>query len=77
MNFSLYNKEITYSFTWGRPLKVCGKGKVCEQDLDVKYDGGERPESLAEWLIRFKEPILRNTDLKYYLETANRRFGKK
>ena len=40
MNFSLYNKDITYTFTYGRPLKVCGKGKVCEGDLDVKYDRG-------------------------------------
>jgi len=40
MIFSLYNKDITYTFTYGRPLKVCGKGKVCEGDLDVKYDRG-------------------------------------
>ena len=220
MNFSKYNKEITYSFTWGHPLKVCGKGKVCEGDLDVEYDGGkgrrwtdeysrvefekgitevgagflegfrhlkelilpytiknievtpelqkllhknkvvvrgwydsygeqfakeqdlkfihsdfvvgwyrdedhytstrleirfdekgkpyrfyddicpgisagsngggtyereldedwfvdETPETIADWLTRFKEPILKNEDLKYYLETANKRYGKK
>lgn len=220
MNFSKFNKEITYSFTWGYPLKVCGKGKVCEGDLDVDYDGGkgrrwadeyprvefekgitevgpgflegfhklkeliiprtvksigitpeleallkknkvvvrgwydsvgekfaqehglkfihsdfvvgwyrdeehytstrleirftdkgkpyrfyddicpgisagsngggtyereldedwfvdETPETIADWLTRFKEPILKNDDLKYYLETANRRYRKK
>lgn len=41
MNFSKFNKDITYSFTYGHPLEVCGKGKVCEQDLDVQYDGGK------------------------------------
>ena len=41
MNFSLFNKKIEYSFTWGGPLKVLGTGKVCERDLDVKYDQGK------------------------------------
>ena len=41
MNFSLFNKAIEYSFTWGGPLKVLGEGKVCEGDLDVKYDQGK------------------------------------
>ena len=41
MNFSLFNEDINYSFTYGHPLKVCGKGKVCEGDLDVQYDGGK------------------------------------
>lgn len=41
MNFSRNNKKITYSHTWGGPLEVCGKGKVCEGDLDVEYDGGK------------------------------------
>lgn len=41
MNFSKFNEGITYSFTWGGPLIVCGKGKVCDQDLDVVYDRGK------------------------------------
>ena len=41
MNFSLFNKDIEYSYTWGHPLKVLGQGKVCEGDLDVKYDQGK------------------------------------
>ena len=41
MNFSKHNEDITYSDSWGGPLEVCGKGKVCEQDLDVAYDDGK------------------------------------
>ena len=41
MNFSRYNKNITYSYTYGGSLKVCGKGKVCEGDLDVEYNRGK------------------------------------
>lgn len=41
MSYSLFNKDISYFFTCGYPLKVCGKGKVCEDDLDVSYDGGK------------------------------------
>ena len=41
MSYSLHNKDISVSYTFGRPLKVCGKGKVCEEDLDVSYDAGK------------------------------------
>ena len=41
MNFSKHNKNITYSHTWGGPLVVQGKGKVCEADLDVDYTQGK------------------------------------
>lgn len=41
MNFSLFNEKIEYSTNWRYALKVLGEGKVCEGDLDVKYDQGK------------------------------------
>ena len=41
MSYSLHNKDISFFYTFGRPLKVCGEGKVCEEDLDVSYDAGK------------------------------------
>ncbi len=35
MYFSNHNEAITFSYTYGRPLKVEGKGAVCRDDLDV------------------------------------------
>ena len=58
MNFSLFNKKIEYSFTWGRPLKVLGEGKVCERDLDVKYDQGKGRRWTEEYVgVEFDKGI--------------------
>ena len=58
MNFSLHNEDITYFYTWGGPLKVCGKGKVCEEDLDVKYDRGEGRKWTDEYVgVSFDKEI--------------------
>lgn len=58
MNFSRNNKNITYSFTWGGPLEVCGKGKVCEKDLDVEYDRGKGRGWTDEYVgVEFKKGI--------------------
>ncbi len=58
MNFSLYNPKIEYSFTWGRPLKVLGEGKVCERDLDVKYDQGKGRRWTEEYVgVEFDKGI--------------------
>lgn len=58
MNFSLHNEDITYFYTWGGPLKVCGKGKVCEEDLDVKYDRGEGRKWTDEYVgVAFDKEI--------------------
>ena len=58
MNFSLYNKDITYSYTYGGALKVCGKGKVCEEDLDVRYDRGQGRRWTDEYYgVEFEKTI--------------------
>lgn len=58
MNFSKHNKAITYSYTWGGPLEVCGKGKVCEADLDVDYNGGKGRRWTDEYYgVEFKKGI--------------------
>ena len=35
MYFSNHNEAITFSYTYGRPLEVEGKGALCRDDLDV------------------------------------------
>lgn len=58
MNFSKFNKAITYSYTWGGPLEVCGKGKVAQQDLDVEYDDGKGRRWADEYSgVEFKQGI--------------------
>ena len=83
MYFSDYNKEITYSTSWGGILEVCGKGKVCKEDTNVSPLSGSLKEwagrfsrivLTAGWLTRFSADILKNKDLEYYLRTANKRF---
>ena len=52
-------------------------GGTYERELDEDFFVGETLESFAEWFTRFQNDILKNEDLKYYLETANKRYGKK
>ena len=58
--------------TTGWAASVSGGGTYT-RELDEDFFVGETLESFAEWFVRFREPILKNEDLKYYFETANRR----
>lgn len=35
MYHSNHNKDITYFFTWGKPVQIEGKGPVCKDDTDI------------------------------------------
>ena len=35
MYYSRHNNEITYFFTWGKPVLVEGKGALCKEDTDI------------------------------------------
>ena len=35
MYTSKFNKEITYFFTWGKPVCIEGKGAICKEDTDI------------------------------------------
>lgn len=48
-------------------------GGVWEGELTRDFYRGETLQSFAEWLPRFKSPILKNKDLEYFLRTANKR----
>ena len=41
MATSKHNRNIHFDHTWGGPLEVCGRGKVCVEDLKVDNDGGQ------------------------------------
>jgi hypothetical protein len=60
----------------GWAASVSGGGTYT-RELDEDFYVGETLESFAEWFERFREPILKNQDLKYYFATANRRHGQK
>ncbi len=32
---SKHNSDITYFFTWGRPVRIEGNGAVCKDDIDI------------------------------------------
>ena len=48
-------------------------GGVWERDLPKDFYVGETLQSFAEFLPNYREPILKNKDLEYFLYTANRR----
>ena len=48
-------------------------GGTYERELDEDFYVGETLESFADWFERFRDDILKNKDLQYYLETANKR----
>ena len=60
----------------GWAASVTGGGTYT-RELDEDFYVGETLESFAEWFERFRDPILKNKDLQYYFETANRRRGQK
>lgn len=35
MYHSNHNRDITYFFTWGKPVLIEGKGAVCKEDTDI------------------------------------------
>ena len=35
MYCSKYNNDITYFFTWGKPVLIDGKGAICKEDTDI------------------------------------------
>lgn len=35
MYYSYHNPDITYFFTWGKPVLIEGKGAVCREDTDI------------------------------------------
>ena len=47
-------------------------GGTYTRELDEDFYVGETLESFAEWLKCFSHDILKNEDLRYYLETANK-----
>lgn len=64
MYYSKHNHDITYFFTWGKPILVEGKGEICKEDTDT----GE-PEG---WTHEYSRLHLKNgiTEVKKgFLET--------
>lgn len=35
MYYSKHNPDITYFFTWGKPVLIEGKGTLCKEDTDI------------------------------------------
>ena len=48
-------------------------GGTYTQDIPEDFYKGETLESFAEWKKRFRNDILKNKDLAYFLKTANKR----
>ena len=38
MYHSIHNNDITYFFTWGKPVRIEGNGAVCKEDTDIGKD---------------------------------------
>ncbi len=36
---SSHNSEITYIFTWGKPVRIEGTGELCREDANIGKDG--------------------------------------
>jgi len=51
-------------------------GGTYTQDIPEDFFVGQTLESFAESKPRFRDDILKNEDLKYFLRTANKRAGK-
>lgn len=54
MYHSNHNHDITYFFTWGRPVLIEGNGAVCKEDTDI----GKEKSWTAEYSgLHFKDGI--------------------
>ncbi|MBQ8411056.1 MAG: hypothetical protein IJX15_04925, partial [Ruminiclostridium sp.] len=38
MYYSKHNNNITYFFTWGKPLQIEGQGEIYKEDTDIGKD---------------------------------------
>ena len=56
MYFSEFNKKITYDTVWGGTLHVCGKGKVCKEDLEVSPNPDKKWKDHS-WFISLDDGI--------------------
>lgn len=58
MYYSKHNNEVAYFFTWGKPVRVEGKGIVCKEDIDIGKE--------ANWTYEYSSLYLKDgiTEIK-------------